>query len=648
MNSMEPTLMTVGELFDGSQSFIIPIYQRNYSWQAVQIEQLLMDIEEALSDGKGEREYFVGNMVVTRLKNGDPWEVIDGQQRLTTLHLLLTYLSRVTQTGGGSHRDTLRYASRAKASEALRRVEDEVRDVAHGTADGQREDGGIRAGYKAVMAFMDRIEDKEQFSRYLRDKVTLVLAPLPYSMDLNRYFEVMNTRGEQLQQVDIVKARLMRPLENEEERQCVSWIWDACADMDVYVQMGLTPSNTALRGALFGVTWSWLQVTTFEQLLAAWRPESTLGGTRSELNGSHTTSTSLQDALLRYQNESAVDSPGDEESVRFRSTIEFPSLLLHALKVFQNDTEENEGHLDDKRLIHRFMQALDDPDAERVRDFIVHLLRMRNLFDAFVLKRQFTTRDNEDGDWSMQRLIKYADGKGKVSAVYRNTFSAAGTPIEDQEGVADSQDQGTRDALLAESMLRVTFTSARQMHWITEVLAYLRRHQPETVRASDLVTLLEQHGRSKVASSYFAGVAPQGFAIPRVVFTYIDYLLARDGKFPDFTFAFRNSIEHFFPRNPDDEQEGAIVSESHRDLLGNLALVSVGANSKFSNSYPGAKAGNFRTTIVNQSPKLTRMADITNSHGWDDAQVQLHHEEMEALLRKDLGLKPWAQYQSPR
>ena len=66
--------------------------------------------------------------------------------------------------------------------------------------------------------------------------------------------------------------------------------------------------------------------------------------------------------------------------------------------------------------------------------------------------------------------------------------------------------------------------------------------------------------------------------------------------------------------------------------------MSVGANSKFSNSLPNAKAENYRTTIEKQSPKLHEMALMTREQGWGDAQVLAHHEEMIKLLRHDLGL----------
>lgn len=71
----------------------------------------------------------------------------------------------------------------------------------------------------------------------------------------------------------------------------------------------------------------------------------------------------------------------------------------------------------------------------------------------------------------------------------------------------------------------------------------------------------------------------------------------------------------FFPNSLSSPQVGEAVSVQCLHMLGNLALVSVGANSKFSNSLPRAKAENFRTTIEIQSPKLQKMAEITRSKG---------------------------------
>ena len=72
----------------------------------------------------------------------------------------------------------------------------------------------------------------------------------------------------------------------------------------------------------------------------------------------------------------------------------------------------------------------------------------------------------------------------------------------------------------------------------------------------------------------------------------------------------------------------------NKDRLGNLALISVSNNAKFSNHPPKVKAD--AETIVKQSPKLQRMAEITRKEGWGDKQVTKHHIEMVKLLRKDV------------
>ena len=271
--------------------------------------------------------------------------------------------------------------------------------------------------------------------------------------------------------------------------------------------------------------------------------------------------------------------------------------------------------------------------AEWVRNFAVALVKLRNLFDAFILKRQYTSTTGEDGDWSLQRLLKRTS-KGRSTPGYINTFSKSGTEIEEDGDV----DPSTRELLLLESMLRVTYTSPRTMHWITRVLKVLAEGNPGDVQGSDLVEVLRAYARGKVREAFFADEKPEGFNISRIVFTYLDYLLLEDKQKSEFRFSFRNSIEHFYPQSPDEQQSGAVVSTSCLNLLGNLALVSVSANSKFSNSLPKAKAENFRTTIEAQSPKLQMMAAVTREHGWGDEQVLRHHDTVVTLLQDDLAL----------
>ncbi|QCW51033.1 DUF262 domain-containing protein [Nocardioides dongxiaopingii] len=624
-------LLTVADLFsDASATYTVPVYQRNYAWGAEQIEQLISDVWDALSD-QGQQGYFLGNLIVTRrgIDQAD-YEVIDGQQRLTTLFLLLAFLSGDGTLPPTGHSDRLRYQSRPRATGALRRITTATSRHAGSTAESSAdEDSAIHQGFNVIRQFMDqhiRGAERARFADFLREKVTLVRAGLPRHTDLNRYFEVMNTRGQQLTQVDIVKARLMSRLDNEADRSCFAWIWDACADMDTYVQMSLTRGDTAMRQRLFGDSWSWLKQSSFAEL-------AELHGDAAPSTGRApgSTSLSLEDALLRYAASGSEESTEDQDNVRFRSTIEFPSFLLHVLQVTAPGDSEEERQLDDKRLISRFDAVIAAAGADPVRRFAFDLLRCRNLFDAFIVKRQFTATNGEDGDWSLQRLIK-RQSKGRPTPGYVNLFSTSTQGEEDGE-----IDPVTSDLLLVQSMLRVTYTSPRTMHWITTVLKRLSGATPEQVSSDQLVTLLRDYARGKVAEAFFDSNQPTGFGISRIVFTYLDFLLLQDAPQSSFRFTYRNSIEHFYPQHPDEQQSGEPIDDGQLHVLGNLALVSVGANSKFSNSLPKAKAENFQATIETQSPKLQRMASVTRSEAWGAEQLQRHHSEMVRILTRDLA-----------
>lgn len=637
-NELDARLLTVGELFANDTVYTVPVYQRNYAWRTQQIEQLISDIQDAATEGGSDpgAGYFLGNLIVTARPSPSPdFEVIDGQQRLTTLYLLLTLLAESRALTTDTHTDRLRYESRPRAAEALRRVANDARRGS--TLDyAAREDTGIHEGFNVIQQFIKQhptLRDTDAlttFADYLCRNVSLVRAELPKNTDLNRYFEVMNTRGQQLQQVDIVKARLMSRLPNPSEQSCFAWIWDACADMDSYVQMSLTRGKPNLRTIIFGDDWSWLSRRTFAELYEA---RASSMGTHPEAPVHGSTQMSLDEALHAYSMRGQQNLEEDADNVRFRSTIEFPAFLLHTLKVIEGGEEEIEGQLDDKRLIRRFEEAIPGAAADQwVRDFAVTLLVCRNAFDNLVLKRQFTATTGDDGDWSVQRLIRRSS-KGRYLAGYVNSFSTGSLDAEESGDV----DETTRGIVLLESMLRVTYTSPRTMHWITLVLRSAVS-AGRFLSGGGLAELLQGYARAKAREAFPVSAEPQGFDIPRIVFTYLDYLLLRDEPQRDFRFSFRNSIEHFYPQHPDEHQSGAVVSLENLNLFGNLALVSVGANSKFSNSLPRAKAENFRSTIEAQSAKLHLMAETTREQGWGDEQLLRHHREMVARIRRDLAI----------
>ena len=75
------------------EKFVIPEYQRGYKWKIKDIEQLLNDINAFQTHGDDEVFYCLQN--ITLVKYGNTFNVVDGQQRLTTLSLILAYLGRI-------------------------------------------------------------------------------------------------------------------------------------------------------------------------------------------------------------------------------------------------------------------------------------------------------------------------------------------------------------------------------------------------------------------------------------------------------------------------------------------------------------------------------------------------------------------------
>ena len=90
MAKIEDHKYTVQEAFREC-FYVVPDYQREYVWTEKEVQQLLQDIDEEFDVGD-RREYFIGTVLVSPTEQSGHFEVIDGQQRLTTFFLLLCAL----------------------------------------------------------------------------------------------------------------------------------------------------------------------------------------------------------------------------------------------------------------------------------------------------------------------------------------------------------------------------------------------------------------------------------------------------------------------------------------------------------------------------------------------------------------------------
>ena len=655
----------VGQLFaPGAPSYSIPIYQRNYTWGEEQIHRLIHDILDEADKGES-KDYFLGNLVVATADHEDePLDVIDGQQRLTTLYILLQMLSSRTELKNLiGPMQPLVYEAREKATRALHGISDRHDELEEGQ--NEREDTGILRASKIIEQLLaggkegKSLQDRRVID-YLLTKVLLVRMPIDRSTDLNRYFEIMNTRGAQLSPVDIIKARLLRHLPDSIDRELLNRVWTACSDMDHYVVMSLTAGSTAQRADVFGSDWNKIPSSDFsclrEQVIDS-KTDSVETAGHEDFATTVSTAMTLDQALVTYSQTIVTseleDVDGDE---RLTSQITFPTFLLQVLAVTdeRNDSlRADDRQLDDKLLVQRFSARIDYlPYSERtnwVRKFTTDLLRIRFLFDQYILKRESSlasgnesTTEQEQGSWSLHRITRGSYRRGKHlqdTPKYQATFAAG----DSGTGTRSLQ----RRILLLQSALRITYTSPRTMHWMTEALRYVndRAALNTPTTGEGFLHCLESHAQKNLRLAMNSGsdkTSPDGmtlgFAIPRIVFTYLDYLLVEELNQWDFTFSYRTSVEHFSPQTEDKEH----IDEAYRlrdsgllDWLGNLALVTVSANSKFSNYLPAQKANNFAAR--RQSLKLEVMARQAESGSWNDDDVKYHHDAMMKLLNRALA-----------
>lgn len=616
---------SIKDLFERKESYVIPIYQRNYTWGLGEITQLIQDVcDYAFDDEKAKTNYYIGTLVVyERHLDGEiTYETIDGQQRLTTLNILLNALHRkykIELSSKINYQLNLTFDSRKKSTETLAVINNHQNTEATFIPN-KDYNVNIKQRYfdaeKVLTRFLDTSDKIEKFYNYLTNKVHLVRVSVPEETDLNHYFEIMNNRGEQLEKHEILKANMLEVLkDNEKLSYTFNTVWEACADMERYVQYGFT---TKQRDAVFTAgNWNKLSVTSLDTLA-----DCIFNDTKD------TTETDFTMQEIIAFKGSFENNTGENEDApeRFNSVINFSNFLLHVLRV---QTKTNIA-LDDKRLIDAFDGFLKNTDKENqlqfVKDFGFSLLKAKHLFDQYIIKREFI---REKDQWSLKKL-KWYNGN-KVS--YVNVF--------------ENDEPLNRDILMLLAMFHVSTPTLVYKHWLNAALYYLFYQEEinaieyqsylqnlaecylydryiaveEPIDYFDIIYKNKAIATNKVILKYNFDKLDNGTAVENFVFNYLDYILWKE-KNVNFEFTFRSSVEHYYPQNPI-SKEHKIESDIY-DLFGNLCLISSSKNSRLSNHMPSAKK-DYYYKVGADSLKQQLMMEEGN---WEEKEIRIHTEMM--------------------
>jgi len=664
--------VSINKLFINGEkcTYQVPIYQRNYAWEKDEIEALVNDIYDAFKkDCKS--PYYIGTLV-SFLREDNVYEVIDGQQRLTTIRILLQ------EFGLGEHiKNNLTYRSRTKSTKTLENLND--------LSKVEEKDKGIENGLEyAQEVLKDKKNDKE-FVDFFLNNVHIIHYIVPRDIDLNHYFEVMNSRGEQLEKHEIIKARLMQKLTEEKNRRVFNKIWESCCQMSVYIQDSLDFGEKETKEKIFGSNFNDFTKKSFDELVDYLHSEENSVDSKISINEILAANT--------------VDLPKEKEkSDSFQPIIDFPNFLLIVLKITrmqlsQNGIEElKEFSLDDKELLNEF-NAARFSDSENVKIFSYNLLKAKFFLDNYIVHHSDENETEKSNPWELKTYTK-GDGKRYLKNLYEKD---------------DIQDKLVQ--LL--SMFEVSFTARQRKNYLFYCLYWLMNndfHQIEKYAEfvenlantyfnriymnEDLLNEINTPRPDSFDKTILSGKKLQIFSskipakettdfekiygngsdkskgVPLFIFNYLDYKIwklydeelqgekLKEGAFErtqffkeklgcsDFgldifkNFYFsrtRRSLEHYYPQSH--VKKLGELTEPQINCFGNYAMIGAEANSSGSDWTPTTKIDHYKdksgkiNKISVASLKFWIMMQVCQDNGkWNFDEIQLHQNQMIEIL----------------
>lgn len=614
---------------DTATTYKIPIYQRNYAWERDEIFALIKDIHDSMVIDKP--VYYIGTLVTFK-RDENVFEVIDGQQRLTTIYIILTAM-------GEKLANRLAYSSRKTSTQTITAMSKFEKNKEVKDSDfGEEYDLGIKNGYNfAKEALKDVNMDK--FKEYFLNHVHIIHYRVPKDVDLNHYFEVMNSRGEQLEKHEIVKAKLSALLEKEDMKKFCQ-IWEACSDMSFYVQQKLPnmyiQKELPNKKNVFGTDMSNFIPQSFEELY---------------IESNHTddkmTTKSIAE-LLNAPVKKEIAKGDCDSNDSFQPIIDFPNFLLIVLKITRMQEKgfnPSEFTLDDKELINEFDKVKLTP--EFVKQFAYNLLLAKYYLDNYMVHHINGEDKAIENPWKLQYYCK----KGKGKSAYMTDL-------------IDYDKSKQRELVHLLSMFEVAFTAKQRKNYLFYCLLHLfndwdednylkfvrnlankyffdvyldanklnERNQPKPNSFDETII---QNSKLNVGlkdiNRNFNGIYPQGSSnIPLFVFNYTDYRLwkkyadelrgnrAKKGSkarseffialgcgdfgletFDDFYFSrTRKSLEHYYPQAKAGEDKP--ITPEEINCFGNFAMIGSDANSSGSNWNPTVKNEYYLDSKSNQ------------------------------------------------
>lgn len=613
------------------ETYAIPLYQRNFAWTYDEIEQLLNDVADAFQEKRD--NYYIGTLVVNE-ENGI-FKIIDGQQRTTALNLIALVLKNEFDCDR-LEAVRLTFPARRKSNENIQKLFTKQKIF-------EDDENELTRGYRRAKDALENVLgerqlDTQSFVDYLFNKVIIFRSILPKDLDLNLYFERFNSRGEQLEAHEILKAQMMAKFGKDQEMaQKFARIWDACADFDKPVINAFTKKakkkhSDAEREKIFPL--NWIKGNHYQNSFLLNIDESL-----SQIEVQSSNKKSLLSSIGNKESTTVKVVSHTNEVEKYRTIINFETFLYFVYYITFGNVSPSDIQLDDKKLLETFENITSvNTSVEDVTLFIRNLLKLKFIFDNLIVRMsQETNNRRQENDWFLQK-------------VYRNDYNnkAGGDLFVQYYYDKNSFEEFNDDILMLQSMFAVTFTANRNSRWLYEILQFLFRHIEELNDqefGARFKEFLEKMAVTYAEERLFTEdrrIKKYG-AIPVYAFNFVDYVLWKnreelkkdyDVKFEDFKFAYRRSIEHWFPQHPNSDERVEKIDDKFLHSFGNLCIITDSQNSKFGNLVPSAKYKQWEGIFNRQSLKLQMMADVTvKNDKWGIREIQSMEKEVERYVQ---------------
>lgn len=564
--------------------FSIPLYQRLFSWGEEQVKGLLYDLKNHFDpDLDNGTPYYLG--MLSCIKSGNHYDLIDGQQRFTVMILLAIVLRNYYEKWNGflDGGKRLRFMSRTKDNEYLTAVinrQVEILDPNRKMEDGKK----IIFDFMVSQFSSDDMRESFAKSAYTRMSFFFSELPLSYASNpasLNKYFEAMNAGGKGLEQHEILKVKLMQ---GEENKVHLTQIWNAVCDLNRPV---IKRNEKDLEE---GYRSKYMQAI--------------------ELCRNHRFNEAFELCESSYDNEDNNEI-GDIEAKQQdfrqsfietgeRSFITFPEFLMMVIDIYLNLSGSYSFY---RKELLKIYEAHPIPDKQ---DFYNQLLFYRLLLDYYIVYKE--------GD----------ENTNKYDIVFKEGASA--------EALKQYQ-----------SMLYVS--QSPFYNWLKPVLERLHN---ETVRDTDeLLLWIKEIDNSLHPLPRDVNEMTYDKGIDRYWFWSLDYYLweRKEDYFKteeekqiveEYVFRANRSIEHLHPQH---QENNDIWGDDDIHSFGNLAMISQSFNSQQSDDPVTVKFARIKDQAHNhtlQSIKMYLMyLDAEKSPlGWKVDIKNKHQDKMYDLLKK--------------